>query len=102
MATSKENWSPTDIWFPNVPPGAKYLGNMLSKMSIKFQCYTNHSVRVTRLQALEDTDIEGRNIIRIIGHKNNFSIKHYVKKLSTARKIKISSVLSIVTMCYRR
>ena len=44
---SKENWSLTGIWFSNVPPGAKYLGNILSKMSIKYQCYTNHSVQIT-------------------------------------------------------
>ena len=75
---------------------------MLSKMSIKYhlsQRYTNHSVRVTGLQALEDANIEGRHIIRISGHKNDSSIKHYARKLSAARKRTISSVLSSVTEC---
>ena len=98
----KENWSPTDILFSNVPLGTKYLGNILSKMSIKYhlcQRYTNHSVRVTGLQALEDANIEGPHIIRISGHKNDCSIKHYARKLSAARKRTISSVLSSVTDC---
>ena len=62
LAMSKENWSLTDM-VSNVPPGAKYLGNMLSVMSIKYQCYTNHSARFTRLQALEDFNIDGHHVI---------------------------------------
>ena len=59
---------------------------MLSKMSIKYdlsQRYTNH-------------DIDGRHIIRITGHKNEDSIKHYARKFSAARKRNISSILSSV------
>ena len=37
--------------------------------------------------------------MRISGHKNDCSIKHYVRKLSAARKRTISSVLSSVTDC---
>ena len=72
---------------------------MLSKMSIKYdlsQRYTNHSLRVTGMQALDDNDIDGRHIIRITGHKNEDSIKHYARKFSAARKRNISSILSSV------
>ena len=70
---------------------------MMSKLSIKYelsQRYTNHSIRVTGLQSLEDANIEGRHIIRISGHKNEQSIKNYARKLSAARKRNISSILS--------
>lgn len=72
---------------------------MLSKLSLKYnlsQRYTNHSLRVTGLQALEDANFEGRHIIRISGHKSEQSIKNYARKLSAARKRNISSVLSSV------
>ena len=43
--------------------------------------------------------MQGHHIIRISGHKNDCSIKHYAKKLSAARKRTISSVLPSVTDC---
>ena len=70
---------------------------MLAKLSIKYvlsQRYTNHSLRVTGLQALEDANIEGRHIIRVSGHKSEDSIKHYARNLSAARKRNISAILS--------
>ena len=93
----KESGAPGGIWYDNVPLGAKNLGTMLSNMSVKYQLsqrYTNHSVRVTSLQALEDANVEGRHIIRISGHKSEESIKCYARKLSAARKRSISAVLS--------
>ena len=74
----KQNWSVMDeIWYSNSPIGKKTLGGMLAKLSIKYvlsQRYTNHSLRVTGLQALEDANIEGRHIIRVSGHKSEDSI----------------------------
>ena len=43
--------------------------------------------------------VSSRHIIRISGHKNDCSIKHYARKLSAARKRTISSVLSSLTEC---
>ena len=62
-------------------------------MSLKYnlsQRYTNHSLRVTSLQTLDDA----QHIIRVSGHKSVSSVENYARKLSTSRKRSISSVLS--------
>ena len=53
--------------------------------------YTNHSIRVTSLQVLEDLNIEGRHIIRISGHKSVNSVENYARCLSASRKRNISA-----------
>ena len=94
----KQNVSEHDIiWYCKVPHGEKHLGSMLSSMSLKYklsQRYTNHSLRVTSVQALDDAKIEGRHIIRVSGHKSVRSVENYARKLSTSRKRTISSILS--------
>ena len=54
----QQNVNSTDsIWYCNIPHGEKHLGSMLSRMSLKYdlsQRYTNHSLRVTSLQTLDD------------------------------------------------
>lgn len=87
----------TNVWYCNIPVGEKMLGNMMPNMCKKYSLskrYTNHCLRVTSLQLLEDQNIEGRHIIRISGHKNVESIKSYARTLSTSRKRNISSILS--------
>ena len=61
---------------------------------MKILRYTNHSIRVTSLQALEDKNIEGRYIIRVSGHKSTASVQNYARKLSSSRKRKISTILT--------
>ena len=79
------------------PLGEKSLGNMMAKLSTKYglsERYTNHSIRVTSLQILEDENIEGRHIIRISGHKSVDSIQNYARRLSGTWKRNISSLFS--------
>ena len=86
-----------NIWYCNSPLGEKSLGNLMPNMSLKYglsQRYTNHSIRVTSLQILDDDQIEGRHIIRVSGHKSVDSVKNYARRLSSCRKLGISSVLS--------
>ena len=71
------------IWYYRAPLGVKPLGNMMARLSLKYklsQRYTNHSIRVTSLQVLEDNNIEGRHAIRISGHKSDQSIKCYARR----------------------
>ena len=85
------------IWYCNVPHGVNHLGNMMATLSKKYdlsQRYTNHCVRVTGLQTLDDADIEGRHIIRVSGHKRTDSVENYARRLSVAKKRKISSILT--------
>ena len=51
------------IWYCSTPLGEKTLGSLMPKISIKYKLsgqYTNHSIRVTSLQVLEDKNVEGR------------------------------------------
>ena len=85
------------IWYCNAPVGEKSLGAMLSKMSSKYnlsQRYTNHSIRVTSMQILDDNLIDGRHIQRVSGHKSLDSVQNYGRRLSTSRKRDISSIFS--------
>ena len=85
------------VWYCNAPIGEKTLGGMLAKMSIKYglsQRYTNHSIRVTSMQILEDNMVEGRHIQRVSGHKSLESVQLYGRRLSTSRKRDISSIFS--------
>ena len=84
-------------WYCNVPLGEKYLGNMLAMLSAKYrlsQRYTNHCLRVTSLQVLDDKNVDSRHIIRVSGHKNTDSVINYARHLSAAKKRKISSICS--------
>ena len=49
------------IWFCSAPLGEKTLSGMMAKLSTKYylsQQYTNHCIRVTSLQALDDRNID--------------------------------------------
>ena len=46
------------------------------------------------MQVLEDGNVDSRHIIRVSGHKNPESISNYARRLSTAKKRKISSLFS--------
>ena len=81
----------------NVPVGQNILGGMMPRLSEKYklsQRYTNHSIRVTSLQVLEDANVEGRHIIRVSGHKSLESVQNYARKLSSERKRSISTIFS--------
>ena len=66
-------------------------------MSIKYeisQRYTNHCLRVTSLQVLDNTNVDMRPTIRVSGHKQTDSLQNYSRRLSASRKRSISNVLS--------
>ena len=85
------------IWFCSAPLGEKTLGGMMAKLSTKYylnQRYTNHCIRVTSLQALDDRNIEGRHIVRISEHKSVDSVRTYARRLNNSRKRNISAVFA--------
>ena len=69
----------------------------MPKLSSKYklsQRYTNHSIRVTSVQTLEDVNVECRHIVRISGHKSINSVQSYARRLSPARKRGISATFA--------
>ena len=70
---------------------------MLPNLSLKYRLsrrYTNHSLRVSSMQVMEDGNVAENHIMRVSGHKSRDSVANYARRLSAARKRKISSVLS--------
>ena len=70
---------------------------MMPRMSIKYslsQRYTNRCLRASSTQVLDDTNFEGRHIIRVTGRKSESSAKSYARTLSFSRKRSISHSLS--------
>ncbi len=55
--------------------------------------YTNHCVRSTCIQNLDDADFEGRHIITISGHCSESTVKPYTKKTSDSKKHAMSDSL---------
>ena len=67
---------------------------MLSEKYELSQRYTNHSLRVTSIQVLEDGNVETRHIVRVSGHKNADSVANYARRLSAAKKRNLSTILA--------
>ena len=73
---------------------------MMATLSPKYSLserYTNHCVRFTSLQLMDDNQIPGRHMIRVIGHKSEASVKSCARKLSAARKRQISDTFNKAT-----
>ena len=69
------------------------MATMSQKHSLS-ERYTDHSIRVTSVQTLDDAFFQDRHIIRISGHKSEQSIKNYDRRLSKAKKRQISETVS--------
>ena len=88
------------IWYCNSPMGEKTLGKMLGVMSMKYKLsvrYTNHCLRVTSMQVMDDAGVSARHIQRVSGHKSLDSVSNYARRLSTVKKRNISHLLSAAT-----
>jgi len=76
-----------DVWYQlvrmkNRPLSVNKLQNMMkdiSKAAALSQTYTNHSVRATAITLWSDVQITSRHIMNISGHRNEESIKHYMR-----------------------
>ena len=92
-----KSYEAKEIWYMKVPHGENHIGDMMSTMSKKYglsQRYTNHCLRVTSLQKLDDERVEGRHIIRVSGHKRVESVQNYARMLSAEKKRKICGILT--------
>ena len=82
----KENVKENDAsWYSKAALGQKTLGLMMARMSQRYklsQRYTNHCIRVTSVQVMDDAFFQGRHIIRISGHKSEQSVKNQSRSSS--------------------
>ena len=88
------------IWYQNMALGEKSLSNFMPEMSKKYglsRRYTNHCLRVTSTQTLDDANVESHHIIRVTGHKSESSVKNYARRLSSQKKKEISDIYTAAT-----
>ena len=79
----------------HTPLGKNTLSSMMTKISELSKLsmvYTNHSVRVTVIIEMDEEGIATTHIMRVSGHKSEESLKHYVRRLSDKRNVKIQIV----------
>jgi hypothetical protein len=95
---TKEYISPaTDIWYDNAAVGKNTLGSMMSNVSDECglsKRYTNHCIRSTCITALDDGEIETRQIMGLSCHKSESAVRSYTNKLSEKKTHQMSNVLS--------
>ncbi|XP_078605624.1 uncharacterized protein LOC144878654 [Branchiostoma floridae x Branchiostoma japonicum] len=83
-------------WYYGQPLGHNKLGSMMrdiSRAAGLSKPYTNHSVRVTAIQALDQAGFEARVIMSISGHRNESSIRKYTHDSTDKQKKDCSSAL---------
>ena len=84
-------------WFENKPLGVNTLSNMMkeiSKAAKLSKLYTNHCIRASAITLWSEAGLASRHIMKISGHKNEQSLKHYNSHPSTSELKKCSQVLS--------
>jgi len=87
-------------WFEKQPIGKNTLGCMMSNISKAAKLskiYTNHCVRATCITVLSESGFEARHIVTISGHRNEQSVRNYVRDTSTAQKRDMSVSISSFT-----
>lgn len=76
-------------WLDNVPLGKDPLYAAMKNLSINAELsktYTNHCIRSTAMETLDEGGFEGRHIIAQSGHKSESSIKMYAKRCPAKKK----------------
>lgn len=83
-------------WYDNVPLGKDPLNNAMKNLSINAnlsKIYTNHSIRPTCMEALDEGGFEARHMMAQSGHKSESSIKVYAKRCPDKKKKEMSYCL---------
>jgi len=97
----KDSFSESDaVWFENRPLGKNKLGRMMTDLSSNAglsQVYTNHCIRATTITALSNAGFEARHIMTVSGHRNEASVRSYVKDTTSDQKRSMSATLSKLT-----
>ncbi|KAK3088090.1 hypothetical protein FSP39_014532 [Pinctada imbricata] len=87
----------TEIWFTAKSLAKRSFANFMSDISNSAktsQRYTNHCVRATANQTLNDANVEARHIMFLSDHANEGSLRSYNRTVSREQKKMLSSTLS--------
>jgi hypothetical protein len=81
--------------------GKNTLADLMKSISKRAQLsrsYTNHCIRATVVCEMKDRDVPPEDIQVVTGHKNRASVERYAKRISEAKRRKLSDALSS-SMC---
>lgn len=94
------DWESTTYWYKNCPVGERSIGEMMAKISKAANLskrYTNHSLRTTCIQILDEGGFASRDICNVSGHANERSLRTYVRQPCDAKKQRMSDAISSST-----
>ncbi|KAK3101855.1 hypothetical protein FSP39_006816 [Pinctada imbricata] len=87
----------TTFWFTAKPLSQRTFSNFMPDISKSANTnvrYTNHCVRATAIQYLNDADVEARHIMFLSDHTSESSIRSYNRTVSQEQKRRLSATLS--------
>ncbi|KAI8490990.1 hypothetical protein Bbelb_314090 [Branchiostoma belcheri] len=92
------HWKPGSCapWYFAQPVGVNKIGFMMREISQAAglsQDYTNHCIRVTAIQVLDQAGFENRVIMSLSGHRNESSIRRYTHDSTESQKVGMSNAL---------
>jgi hypothetical protein len=85
-----------EVWYENKNLGVHKLETLMKTISKEAQLselYTNHCLRATTSTILSHAGFESRNICSVTGHKNESSLKSYIKEPSLEQRAQMSDIL---------
>ena len=92
-----QNWKTQEFWYnPRLPLGVHTIGNMMKKISISAKLskvYTSHCIRPTVVSQLFNAGVPTTDIQCVTGHKNQDSVKRYIKRIDDSKKQMLSKNL---------
>ncbi len=86
-----------ESWFYPLPVGHDPLDTFMKKLSIKLELsdhYTNHCIRATCMQTLDDAGLKACHIISLSSHKSESTVKKYATKCPEQKKCQMSEALN--------
>lgn len=78
-----------NVWYQNRVLGKNKLGSMMTIISKRAQLshsYTNHCIRATTITGFSYAGFEVRHIMTVSGHRNESSVKSYVRDTTSEQK----------------
>ncbi|XP_077864197.1 uncharacterized protein LOC144349510 [Saccoglossus kowalevskii] len=95
----RDNYSADDdVWFENKPIGKNTLSEMMaliSKRASLSQRYTNHCIHATSITIHSEAGFNNRHIMSVSRHRNEGSIRSYVRDTSIEQKKRNGRDISI-------
>ena len=84
-------------WYDNRAVGKDTLGNVMKVISESAnlsQIYTNHSIRHSVIDILDENNFEARHIMATSGHKSEASIHNYTSRCPPDKRREMSECLA--------